>query len=402
MRKYFITVLFSLLLAVSVVLFILPGDTASVLSENREPQAMPAFSAKSALNGTFEAQFDQYVNDNTAFRSKLMKISDKLRSHTGFIPDGVGRIISTTADIGTGESREERLVVYNGSIMEMFEAHPETEEKYATALKTIRAALPPDTDMYSVIIPTLLEFTPSDLSAAQDSQQKAISSVYGMLGDGIKPVDVYSKLGKAAETEGYLYFRTDHHWTQDGSYCGYDAFMRAQGMEPAAKDSYERKSNGSFFGSLYLKAKSQLGGGQPDDECFFYDSSANGNIDITMRAEDGAEYGAHSPVFHLDHSDYGVFFGGDNPLMDIKNNAKPDGETLLIIKDSYANAMIPWLINDYGRVIVVDPRSFHPTEFGSSFNKLIKEYGITKVAVINYVFSTTFSDYCDILTNFTK
>ena len=402
MRKYFITGLFSLLLAVSVVLFILPGDTASVLSENREPQAMPAFSAKTALNGTFEAQFDQYVNDNTAFRSKLMKISDKLRSHTGFIPDGVGRIISTTADIGTGESREERLVVYNGSIMEMFEAHPETEEKYAAALKTIRAALPPDTDMYSVIIPTLLEFTPSDLSAAQDSQQKAISSVYGMLGDGIKPVDVYSELGKAAETEKYLYFRTDHHWTQDGSYCGYDAFMRAQGMEPAAKDSYERKSNGSFFGSLYLKAKSQRGGGQPDDECFFYDSSANGNIDITMRAEDGAEYGAHSPVFHLDHSDYGVFFGGDNPLMDIKNNAKPDGETLLIIKDSYANAMIPWLINDYGRVIVVDPRSFHPTEFGSSFNKLISDYGITKVAVINYVFSTTFSDYCDILTNFTK
>ena len=154
MRKYFITVLFSLLLAVSVVLFILPGDTASVLSENREPQAMPVFSAETALNGTFEAQFDQYVNDNTAYRSQLMKISDKLRSHTGFIPEGVGRIISTTADIGTGESREERLVVYNGSIMEMFEAHPETEEKYASALKTIRAALPEDMDMYSVIIPT--------------------------------------------------------------------------------------------------------------------------------------------------------------------------------------------------------------------------------------------------------
>ena len=74
MRKYFITGLFSLLLAVSVVLFILPGDTASVLSENREQQAMPAFSPKSALDGTFETQFDQYVNDNTAYRSQLMKM----------------------------------------------------------------------------------------------------------------------------------------------------------------------------------------------------------------------------------------------------------------------------------------------------------------------------------------
>lgn len=398
MRKYFITILFSLLLAVSVVLFILPGDTESVLNENRSPQTMPVFSAETALNGTFESQFDQYVNDNTAFRSKLMRISDKLRSHTGFIPAGTGRIISTTADIGTGEAREERLVVYNGNIMEMFEAHQEAGEKYAAALNTIRAALPSDIGMYSVLIPTQLEFTPSELAKAQDSQQAAINAVYGMLDSGITPVDVYSRLSEAAETEKYLYFRTDHHWTQDGAYCGYDAFMCAQGMEPVPKDSYERKANGSFYGSLYLKAKSQLGSGQPDDECFFYDSSRDGNIDISMRAEDGSEYGVHSPVFHLDHNDYGVFFGGDNPLMDIKNKDKPDGETLLIIKDSYANALIPWLINDYGRVIVIDPRSFHPSDFGSSLDKLIKDYDIKKAAVMNYVFSTTFSDYCNILT----
>lgn len=402
MRKYFITILFALLLAGTVALLILPGDKDSIIAEKRTPQSMPAFSASSALNGSFEADFDKYVNDNTAFRGKLMKIYDKLHSNLGFIPDGMGRIIFTTTDIGTGESRDERLVVYNGNIMEMFEARPQTEKKYADALITVREALPDDIEMYSVIIPTQLEFCPPELSGAQDSQYDAINSVYSMLPDNITPVDVYSKLQNASANEDYLYFRTDHHWTQNGSYYGYEAFSLAQGKAPVSKNVYERKTNGRFLGSLYLKARSELGSGQQDDECFYYDSGARGNIMISKRDEQGNVYGTGSPVFHTDKSDYDIFFGGDNPLIDITNTELPDGETLLIIKDSYANAMIPWLVNDYGRIIVVDPRKFRPTEVGSSFSGLLSEYGVDKVAVINYVFTTTFNDQCEDIVNFVK
>ena len=60
MRKYIITSLFLLLLAGSVLLFALPGDRESILSENREPKQMPAVSAASVLDGSFEAGFDEY------------------------------------------------------------------------------------------------------------------------------------------------------------------------------------------------------------------------------------------------------------------------------------------------------------------------------------------------------
>ncbi|MBR0366476.1 MAG: hypothetical protein IJH94_06730 [Clostridia bacterium] len=393
MRKYIITSLFLLLLAGSVLLFALPGDRESILSENREPKQMPAVSAASVLDGSFEAGFDEYVNDNTAFRSQLMYIFDTFHSRRGFTPVDTGRIISATTDIGTGAAQDSRLVLYNGRIMEMFSASEENENSYAETLNNIRESIPDGVEMYSMLIPTQLEFCDASVSNAQDSERKEIDRIYGMLSEAIKPVDVYGKVQTAWQGDGYLYYWTDHHWNMNGAYCGYEAFAEAAGYKPKTKDKYSYNETGSFYGSLYLKAKSELSPDQPKDICFYYDTAEKGNIKMKMRAEDAVtEYAEGSPVFHTDTVGYGIFFGGDNPLMEITNEAKPDGETLMIVKDSYANAFIPWLINDFKRVIVIDPRSF-----GGSYITEIERYGVDKVLFENYVLSTTYDDYWGIL-----
>ena len=69
----------------------------------------------------------------------------------------------------------------------------------------------------------------------------------------------------------------------------------------------------------------------------------------------------------------------------------------MIVKDSYANAFIPWLINDYKQIIVIDPRSF-----GGSFIDELNRYIPDKLLIVNYIFSSTFDDYCDILMDLTK
>lgn len=393
MRKYIITSLFVILLAGTSALFAMPGDTESILSENREPQSMPAVSAVSLLDGSFEADFDRYVNDNTAFRTELMRISDAIHLSRGFTPADSGRIISTTSDIGTGESLDSRLVLYRGRIMEMFGANPENEMHYAQTVNQIRQAIPKDVEMYSMLIPTQLEFCAAEVANAQDSEREAIDLIYQSLDPSIKTVDVYSRIKTESAENDYLYYMTDHHWNMDGAYCGYKAFAIAAGIQPGLAADYAYKENGMFYGSLYLKAKSELSPDQPQDICFYYDTSAEGNISIKMRAEDAVtEYGVDSPVFHTDMQNYSVFFGGDNPLMEITNNAMPGGETLIIVKDSYANALIPWLINDYGRVVVIDPRSF-----GGSYVEEIKRYGASKVLFENYILSTTYDDYWEIL-----
>ncbi len=389
MRKYLISIIFILLMAGSVVLLLAPADADSIQAENREVKTMPEFSIGAVWNAQYMSEFEDYVDDNIAYRGKLMRLSDKIRSYLGYTPKGVGRIIETTSDIGTGESNEGRLVLYDNYIMEMFGENKEAQEKYANALNDIRNALPNDVKMYSALIPTALEFCAPSYKNAQDSQKDAIDFVNSKL-NGIFPVDAYSEIEKSKEDN--LYFMTDHHWTMEGAYCAYKAFMDMSGGTAVDRAEFTRKENGNFYGSLYLKAKSQLTS-QPEDTIFYYDITEKNDISIRMRAEDNVtEYGVGAPLFRTDLNNYLLFFGGDNPLMEITNNTNPDGKSIIVIKDSYANAFLPWLVTNYNKVVVIDPRSF-----GGSIAEEVVRYNAQEVLVLNYVFSTTFSDYSDMI-----
>ena len=76
MRKYFISVLFIMLMCISFGLFIAPADRESILEENREVNTIPDVNILDIWIGVFSAGFDEYVNDNIAFRGKLMAASD--------------------------------------------------------------------------------------------------------------------------------------------------------------------------------------------------------------------------------------------------------------------------------------------------------------------------------------
>ncbi|MDD6564415.1 MAG: DHHW family protein [Clostridiales bacterium] len=389
MRKYFISVLFILLLCASAILILAPPDTDSIANENRELKTFPEFSMENVWSGKFSSDFEGYVDDNIAFRGKLMNISDAIRSRLGYTDEGIGRIVVTSSDIGTGQSNEGRLVLYNNYIMEMFHKDEKSQTKYIEALNEIRNAVPDNIRMYSMLVPTALEFSDKAYSDAQDSQKEAIDFVYKGL-KGIFPVDAYSAL--LQDNSDSLYFKTDHHWTTDGAYDAYRKYISMSGGDAVQKSDFTRKENGNFYGSLYLKAKSQLTE-QVMDTIFYYDITEKNDVEIKMRAEDNVtEYGIGSPVFDLTKNNYLLFFGGDNPLMEITNKSNPDGKTVLVIKDSYANAFLPWLVASSGKVIVIDPRSF-----GGSLVEEVKRYNADEVLVLNYIFSATFDDYCDMI-----
>lgn len=382
-------------MAASAVVVFSPADTESIEAENREAAAMPEFRAETAMNGEFASGFDSYVNDNIGFRGKLMEISDNIQSWFGFTPKLVGRIISTTSDIGTGETLDTNLMLIDGKIMEMFSNKPEVEKQYAQALNNIKTSLPEGIHMYSMLVPTQLEFEDPLYANAQDSQKDCIESIDSMLDEGITPVDVYSELQNS--DDDYLYFRTDHHWTMDGAYCGYRAFMEKTGAEIIEKDKFERIDRDEFFGTLYMKARAQLDDPKKD-ELFYYDTEKNNDLSIKMRVvyEDGSEleYGENSKLFDEEKDDYLFFLGGDQPLIEITNNSRKSGKTLILIKDSYANALVPWLVNNYKKIILIDPRSYI-----GNLNDEIERYKADEVAVVNYVFTTTFTDYCELLNN---
>lgn len=78
-----------------------------------------------------------------------------------------------------------------------------------------------------------------------------------------------------------------------------------------------------------------------------------------------------------------AFLGGDNALTDIKTNNET-GRRLLVFKESYGNAFVPFMIDYYDEIVVVDIRS--NTQSTAS---LIEQYGITDALVINNVQAST-------------
>ena len=92
-------------------------------------------------------------------------------------------------------------------------------------------------------------------------------------------------------------------------------------------------------------------------------------------------------------TDYQFFFGSDHPVVEMTNSEKKNGKTIAVIKDSYANVLAPWLIKSYGKVILIDPRIF-----SGDFTTILSTFKPDEVLITNYIFTTNFPDYCEMLT----
>ena len=82
---------------------------------------------------------------------------------------------------------------------------------------------------------------------------------------------------------------------------------------------------------------------------------------------------------------YTVFFGGNHPIIDI-NTTNQQGRRLLVVKDSYANCFIPFLIPYYREIVIVDPRYYY-----DNVNQEIADSNIDDVLFL-YNANTFFED----------
>ena len=88
---------------------------------------------------------------------KLPIFSKTLDEKRGFVPK-TGKIISTNKDIGTGTTQKQTLLVADNTIMEMFIRNDKTEREYADAINRYAEKLPENIKLFSMVIPTQLEF----------------------------------------------------------------------------------------------------------------------------------------------------------------------------------------------------------------------------------------------------
>ncbi|MCD8390690.1 MAG: hypothetical protein LUD03_02480 [Firmicutes bacterium] len=387
MKYKIMSIVFALCLIAAFAAVMLGGGDVS--GENRAQSEMPELTLENIKSGEFADGVEAYLGDKIAFRSEMIDLSQKISEYKGVdVPEG--KVILADVDMGTGEKKATNLLILDGAIMEMFSENRAAADKYAEALNILAENLG-DIKLYSMLVPTQLEFRDELYSNLQDSQKDEIDYIYSRTDSAVNAVDVYGAL--EARSGEYIYFRSDHHWTMLGAYYGYEALCAETGAQSVSIDDYEKRTINGFFGRLSAYAGTEE---IKADTIEWYDVNERGNIDWSMTAykSSGESYNYRSVLYDESRSDYDFFLGSDHAFARFTNSELPDGKTIIIICDSYANDFAPWLMNNYKNVILIDPRTYM-----GSLKDTISEYNPDEALVLNYIFTASFEDYCAVLLN---
>lgn len=271
------------------------------------------------------------------------------------------------------------VVTVGNAAYELYTYMDEAAADYAAAVNATADSLAGKADVYNLVIPLSSGITfPDNLrdQLSSSDQHQAILDIEDKMNDNVKFVNIYNSLMEH-RTE-YEYYRTDHHWTTLGAYYAYEDFCKAKGIEPEALDSYETKDFEGFIGSFYNDTSAAVLKENPDTVTAYYPH--NESI-MHVTAADGMEY--DWPVIY-DVSNYAAglkysaFIASDNPYTEIENKELTDGSSCIVVKESFGNAFVPFLVDHYQTIYVIDYRYWT-----GSISALAEEKGVSDVIFAN-------------------
>lgn len=231
--------------------------------------------------------------------------------------------------------------------------------KYAALVSEVADSLNGKTKVYSLIIPTSYGVTlPDDIKtqiANYADQGENITKVFSKMSENVTPVYCYDDL--MTHRDEYLYFRTDHHWNGKGAYYAYAAFCRTKGIEPYTLEEREKKEFDGFLGTMYQnngKDKNLL---PADTVEAFLPVSANATMKFTNTEGTTYDWPIVKDVSEWSSgAKYNTFAGSDNPITEFTNSDVADGSVLIVVKESFGNALLPYLVDHYSKIYEIDYR----------------------------------------------
>ncbi|MDE7234304.1 MAG: hypothetical protein K2N29_04510, partial [Ruminiclostridium sp.] len=285
---------------------------------------------------------------------------------TGFV-DWVNVRVYGREDWIRAKNTTERLlgkVEINGvytvgdQMMQVWEGFdPEFIEKNLDAINRF-AERHSDVPVYFLLAPTSQEIYANLLpkSAPIGSQSELNSFCRERLNCTV--IDVCHALKSNADS--YIYYRTDHHWTSYGAYIAYTEAAKSLGFQSEPLSSFHiEHASSDFRGTLYSRTLDL--GVTPDVIDYYHFNEAAAPRTLTINT--GTEIKEYDTLYmreYLEVKDkYSSFLGENSPMMTITSERSPNGQSLLIFKDSYAHAMIPFLANHYSTITVLDLRYFN-------------------------------------------
>lgn len=350
MYKNLMAILLLLFIGIIAALHLLTPDRSFSESENRVLEKLPDLSLQALSSGRFTSNFEKYVSDQFAYRDVWIGVksdADRL----------MGKKESNGVYLGD-----------DGYLIQKFTAPAagDLEDKVEAILAFGNAT--PGLHKYVMLVPTAVTLLEDKLpSYAQASDELGyLDQVRQALPSDIRFVDVYPAL--YAERKQPIFYKTDHHWTTRGAYSAYRELCRQMGiLRQEEDDFYIRQVTNEFYGSLY--SKSGFRRLQPDIIELYVPKK-----DHSYAVEYVEEQQISDSLYEMDNLNkkdkYTVFLNGNHALIHIITGHS-EGKKLLLVKDSFANSLIPFLTEHYSEIYVVDLRYYE-----EDLVKLVQEQDI--------------------------
>ena len=278
---------------------------------------------------------------------------------------------------GYTSASDQGLYIYKNAAYELCGASDEAGKDYAAAISEFKKSAP-DFTVYNMVVPTHTEFGIPQRLASEiytQSQSQNIKTIYSSYTEDVKPINCYNALCR--HKDEYVYFNTDHHWTGLGAYYAYQAFCEQTGQQALALTDCTEQTIEGFEGSFY-SADASL---SPDSVHYWkfpYQTHAK------RQEEPGAEM-YDTDVYYEGAAGSGAyitFIYGDSSLFIEYNDTNKNGKKIAVVKESYGNAFVPYLTNNYEEVHIIDFRYFT-----QNIKEYMQENGITEILFLNNTMS---------------
>ena len=337
--KYLPAVIFcGFIFSFMIMYFILPKESYSA-QEKKVLSSFPEITAEKVVNGDFQKGLDTYLSD--------------------YVP-GRNFFVGLSADYDLVTGRNGNKGIYLGSDGYLFPKPTKDTELITTNAGYIKEfAETSDIPVYMTLIPSSGYVNQNKLPLNHEEyiDDKLIDKFSNALGKDVNFIDVRSVFKEKAESE-QLYYKTDHHWTSAGAYECYKLLGDRLGYKPVAEENFEKETVDGFYGTSYSKAA--LWWITPDKlELWKNKNQSEKSVSVTISDSDVTKENDSyffREYFNKDDK-YPVFLDGNHSLVRIRNTDAKGGK-LIIVKDSYAHAIAPFLSQNYSEIIMADLRYY--------------------------------------------
>ncbi|AYF05028.1 MULTISPECIES: secondary cell wall polysaccharide O-acetyltransferase PatB1 [Bacillus] len=350
----FLTIIFSF-----GILSLLKTDRAISPVENRPLAQKPTLTKEALLTGSFFKDFETYTNDQLIGRDEFIKSY-------------------TIAQINMGKSLINDIILTDDKWLLK---NPAWTKKY----NEIDQSMPAINDLSQFLKEQNVEFyfalPPSKTNALSF---KLPSHIYTYAQDNlnyflkklpadVKPIKLMEQFKKNYTNEEIqdMYFKTDHHWNMDGAFVGYQYIMNSIGQQSSIykgkeikKEDYTRTCAqnkhlvGSFNNQLY-----QLIDATGEKLCYYTPKDGFNFTSVTAKDVTGTVHQNLDSIYGVekqkDTTSYAGYYTDDYPEIVFENNNAPNEVRALVLKDSFANAIVPHLAQSFKHTSILDLRHYH-------------------------------------------